>query len=149
TTTPADRDARSSNAEARSRDRACSATSWPSSMSARAAARPRPSVLPVTKMRATTDAARLSSHPQRGVQRIEQGGIAERLEEALHSALGEQPRPDGLVTVAGDEHDRNRVPPTYQFLLKLGSRHPGHRNVEDQTFSLRHELRGKERIGRR
>src|SRR3954471_6046787 len=48
---PADRAARSPNAEARSRDRACSTTSWPSLMRVPAAARPRPSVLPVTKMR--------------------------------------------------------------------------------------------------
>jgi hypothetical protein len=46
-------EARSSSAAARSRDRACRTTSCPSSMSARAAARPRPSVLPVMKTRAT------------------------------------------------------------------------------------------------
>src|SRR4051794_5764097 len=52
TTTPAERGARSATAEARSDDRACRTTRWPSSSSDWAAARPRPSVLPVIKMHA-------------------------------------------------------------------------------------------------
>src|SRR5262245_42283809 len=34
-------------------------------------------------------AAMVSPHAQRGVQRIQQGGISKRLEQALHCALGE------------------------------------------------------------
>src|SRR5262245_27764292 len=93
--------------------------------------------------------ATVSPHAQRGVQRIEQGCIAERLEQALHCAMGEQPWSDGPVIIGGDEHDRDCLLPTDQFLLKRGSRHPGHRDVEDQTSSPGHELRREKRVGRR
>src|SRR5262249_61575619 len=48
---PSDFLANSARAAARSRERVCKTTSWPSSMRARAAAKPSPSVLPVMKTR--------------------------------------------------------------------------------------------------
>ena len=45
--------------------------------------------------------------------------------------LREQARTDSVVTVRGDEHNRNRLPPACQFLLQVGSRHADHRDVEN------------------
>src|SRR4026209_830301 len=54
-TTPAERGATSVRAESRCDERACRTTSWPSVMSVRAAASPRPSVEPVMKRRLISD----------------------------------------------------------------------------------------------
>src|SRR4029077_493932 len=65
-----------------------------------------------------------------GIERREQLGIAERLEQTLDGALFEQPRTDNLASVGGDEDDRNLLPTPRQLPLKIGSGHARHGDVE-------------------
>src|SRR6266478_276848 len=81
--------------------------------------------------------------------------LAERFEQALHGALFEHSRADSLISVSGDEDDRNLLPAKLQFPLEIVSRHARHGDVQDQTISLgdvirREELfRRRERMGRK
>jgi hypothetical protein len=63
------------------------------------------------------------------VERVEQGSLAEGLEQTFHGAGLEQARPDTGVFVGGDEYDRYLLPPPPEFSLKIGSRHPRHGRV--------------------
>src|SRR5512134_2805718 len=87
-------------------------------------------------------------HPKRGVERVVQRRLAERLEQALHCALREQTRTDRLVSVGGDEHNRDVPLAADQFLLQFGARHARHRDVEEQTARLADEIGREERFGR-
>ena len=60
----------------------------------------------------------------------------------------EQARTDGLVSVSGDEDDRNLLPATLQFPLEIGSGHARHGDVEDQTSGLA-DVIGREELFRR
>src|ERR1700682_2747998 len=82
-------------------------------------------------------------------KRLEQRIVAERLEQALRSSQRYEARTDTGVTVRGDEHNRNRLPPACQFLLQVGSRHAGQCDVENEAVGLADELRREERLGRR
>src|SRR5258708_35626831 len=82
--------------------------------------------------------------PKRVGERLEQRVVAERLEQALRGPLRQQARTDSFVTVRGDEHNRNRLPPPCQYLLQIGSRHGWHGDVEDQATGLTDELRREE-----
>ncbi len=63
-------------------------------------------------------------------------------------ALRQQPRTDGPVSIGGDEDNRDLLPPTDQFLLKIGARHAGHRDVENQAARFADDLGGEERFRR-
>src|SRR6266566_178204 len=90
-----------------------------------------------------------------GVERLNQSPLAERLEQTPHGALFEHSRADGLISVSGDEDDRNLFPAKFQFSLEIRSCHARHGDVQDQTPSLvdvirREELfRRRERMGRK
>src|SRR6266566_2786494 len=86
---------------------------------------------------------------KRGPDRIQQGRLAERLEQALDGPAREQTRTVGPISVGGDEHNWNRLLPTCQFLFKIGARHPGHCDVEEQTACLADGVRREERFGGR
>ena len=83
---------------------------------------------------------------KRGLDRIQQGRLAERLGQARYGPAREQSRTDGAVPEGGDEHNWNLLPPTCQFLLKLGARHPGHRDVEEQTACFADGIRSEKRF---
>jgi len=57
-------------------------------------------------------------------------------------------RARSLISLSGDEDDWNLLPTTLQFLLKAGSGHSGHSNVEDQTSGLADAI-GREKLFRR
>src|SRR2546423_2478670 len=67
-----------------------------------------------------------SVHPECGIYRVKQSRIAERLEKALRRTLFEHSRADSLISLSGDEDDRNLLPANHQFLLKVRSTHPRH-----------------------
>ena len=50
--------------------------------------------------------------PDGGVERVEQGRVAERLEQARYGPMRKQVRTDGPVSVGGDEDNRDLLPPT-------------------------------------
>lgn len=83
------------------------------------------------------------------MQRLKQSGIAKGLEQARHGALLEHSRAQILVSVRGDEDDRNLVPPTLQFVLKVGPGHTWHGDIEDEAFGLVEAIGGKELFRRR
>jgi hypothetical protein len=56
-----------------------------------------------------------SPHPQSSGERLEQRIVAERLEQALCGPLRQEARTDSVVTVRGDEYNRNRLPPADQL----------------------------------
>src|SRR5438309_11494249 len=91
---------------------------------------------------------RMITSSQRFGERLEQRIVAERFEQALCGPQRQQAWTDSWVTVRGDEHNRNRLPAAYQFLLQVGSGHANHRDVENEAVGLTHELRREERLGR-
>lgn len=73
-----------------------------------------------------------ATHSKRGIECLKQGRIAEGLGQALHRTLFfKRSRADSLVSVPGDEDDRNLLPAKPQFPLKVGPRHPRHNHIED------------------
>src|SRR5262249_50694646 len=105
--------------------------------------RPSHSIVPEPDTCCLSNVTKVTSS-KRSVQRIEQRGIAERLEQALYGALGKQAQSYALVRVAGDEDDRNVPSATGQFSLQIQARHSGHDDVENQAASLIDEVGGKE-----
>src|ERR1700704_6549268 len=89
---------------------------------------------------------RMMTSSQSFGERLEQCIVAERLEQALCGPQRQQARTDRCVTVRGDEHNRNRLPAARQFLLKIGSRHADHRDIENEAVGLTDELRREERL---
>src|SRR4051794_4903610 len=87
-------------------------------------------------------------HLQGGVERVEQGGLAEWLEQAFVGSVCEEPWTIRRIGVGGNEDNGNLLAPADQFLLQLGSRHPRHRDVEEETTRLTHETRGEKRFSR-
>src|SRR5918994_253388 len=87
-------------------------------------------------------------YPKRGIERVEQGCLAERLEQALYGPTGEEARTDGPISVGGDEDRWNHLAPMHQFPVKIGARHARHCDVEQQAVRLADNLRGEERFGR-
>ncbi len=88
------------------------------------------------------------THSKRDIERLQQSRVAEWLEQALHRTLFEHSRAYSLISLSGDEDDWNLLPTTLQFLLKAGSGHSRHGNVEDQTSGLAHAI-GREELFRR
>src|SRR6185369_12215040 len=89
------------------------------------------------------------SHPKCGVESVEQGRFAQRLEQALDGPCREQARADRLIVSRCDEHNRDDLPATDQFLLQFGARHAAHRDVEQQAVGLAENIGREERFGRR
>src|SRR3981189_1073598 len=77
-----------------------------------------------------------SAHSKCGIERLTQSCVAEWLEQAFHGALFEQAWTDGLVSVSGDEDNRNLLPAKRQFPWEIASGHARHGDVEDQTSGL-------------
>src|SRR5712671_4369192 len=82
------------------------------------------------------------------IERLKQSRVAEWLEQALHRTLFEHSRAHSFISMSGDEDDWNLLPTKLQFLLKAGSGHSGHGNVEDQTSGLAYAI-GREKLFRR
>src|ERR1700730_7309475 len=92
--------------------------------------------------------AHRSGHSKSGIEGLTQSRIAEWLEQALHGTLLEQFWTDGLISVSGDENDRNLLPAKLQFPLEIGSAHARHGDVEDQTSGPADAI-GREELFRR
>src|ERR1700676_2720023 len=88
------------------------------------------------------------THSKCDIERLKQSCVAEWLEQALHRTLFEQSRAHSVISLSGDEDDWNVLPTKLQFLLKAGSGHSGHGNVEDQTTGLVDAI-GREELFRR
>ena len=65
------------------------------------------------------------------IERLEQGAIAERLEQAFDCTLLEHSRPHRPVSLTGDEDDGNSLLPAFQFLLEIGAAHARHGDVQN------------------
>src|SRR6202171_1678414 len=89
-----------------------------------------------------------SAHSKSGIERLTQSRVAEWLEQALHGTLFEQAWTDGLISVSGDEDNRNLFPAKRQFPLEIGSGHARHGDVEDQTSGPADAI-GREELFRR
>src|SRR4029077_3879377 len=88
------------------------------------------------------------NHSKCEIERLKQSRVAEWLVQALHCTLFEHSRAHSLISLSGDEDDWNLLSTTLQFLLKAGSGHSGHGNVEDQTSGLADAI-GREELLRR
>src|SRR5581483_724044 len=91
----------------------------------------------------------VSAVRQRELDRVEQRGLAERLQEAIDHSCVEQAGTQVFAAVGGDEYDRDRLSPAHQFLMQGGSGHRGHRDVEDQAIGLVDESGSEELLRRR
>src|SRR5438105_701903 len=88
------------------------------------------------------------THSKCDIERLQQSRVTEWLEQALHRTLFEHSRAHNLISLSGDEDDWNLLPTKLQFLLKAGSGHSGHGNVEDQTAGLADAI-GREQLFQR
>src|SRR6266581_2713956 len=68
-----------------------------------------------------------SGYSECGIERPEQGRLAELFVQALRGPPREHERADRLIPGRGNEYDRNLLPATRQFLLQIVSGHPWHR----------------------
>ena len=82
------------------------------------------------------------------IERIEQGTIAERLEQALNGTLFDHSLPHGRVTLSGDVDDRDFFLAAAQFLLEFRPGHLRHGDIENQTSSM-FNMTGREELNRR
>src|SRR5580700_10064669 len=80
-----------------------------------------------------------------GVDRITKGRIAEWLKQALHCIPPKEMWTCSFIRLGGDENDWSFHPTSLQFVLQVGTRHPRHRNIEDQTLGLAHAI-GREKL---
>jgi hypothetical protein len=83
-----------------------------------------------------------------GVYRIPQGRVSEWLQQTFRRTLFEQPCAKCLVSLSGDEDDRNFMPANLQFLLKVRSRHVRNGYIENQAAGLFDAI-GREELFRR
>src|SRR4051812_13281305 len=91
-----------------------------------------------------------SSCPGQGfLHRVEQSGLAERLDQARNrTAL--QGTAEGLVVgMCGDEDDGNVIVEAHQLTLKIWSRHSWHRNIENDAIDGVNHAGVKKRLRRR
>src|SRR5580704_3661141 len=82
------------------------------------------------------------------MERPQQIGIAEGLEQAFYSTLRDQSWADGVIYIGSDEDDRNLLAATPQFQLEIGTAHAWHSDVEDQTFGFVEVIRREKLFGR-
>ncbi len=76
--------------------------------------------------------------------RLQQRRLTERLREDVDGAALDHARTNRLITLSGDEHDRNVEPAAAQLVLEVGSAHAGHRDVEDEAAGPCHGVGGEE-----
>src|SRR5712691_7842628 len=81
-----------------------------------------------------------SAPSKRGIDRFQQGRLAEWLEQALDGTRFEHAGTDGLVSVSGNEDNRNLLPAKRELPLQIGPCHPRHGDVEDQTAGLADDI---------
>ena len=82
------------------------------------------------------------------MERLHQVRFAEGLRQALYSSLVEQARPDRLISLRGDEDDRDLSLAYRQFMLELWSGHTWHRNIKDQATGAV-DITGRKELFRR
>src|SRR4029453_10498106 len=86
-------------------------------------------------------------HPKRSIECVEESRIAERLEQALYGSICKYAGSQCFVSAGGYKDDRYFLSTSCQLPLKVRTRHPGHRDVEDQTSGLPDNIRCEERFG--
>jgi hypothetical protein len=74
-----------------------------------------------------------SSHSDSGLDGIEQGIVAERLEQTRYRSGLQEARLEGPVPLRGDEYDGDALAPAYEFLLQLRAAHTRQPDIEDQA----------------
>jgi len=90
----------------------------------------------------------MSVRSKRDIERLKQVRVAERLEQTRHGTLFERSQTDGLVSLSGNEDDRNLLPGKLQFSLEIRSGHAWHGDVENQAPRLI-DVVGREKCFRR
>src|SRR5579864_8852695 len=83
------------------------------------------------------------------VKRLEKSRVAEWLENAFHGAVFNQPLANDHISVSRNEDDRDRLSPSYQFLLKIRPGHSRHSNIKEQAPGLVDAIRREEFFRRR
>ena len=83
------------------------------------------------------------------INRIEQSRVAEWLEQAFARTLFDQPLANEHICISRNEDDRNRLSPSYQFLLKIRPGHSRHSHVKEQASGLADAIRREELFRRR
>jgi hypothetical protein len=78
---------------------------------------------------------------------LDQGGLAEWLEQALNGTVLQQARADGLIAVSRDEDNWNLRSTTLKLPLQFGATHARHGDVEDQAWGLTQAVRREELLG--
>src|SRR5262245_42930985 len=81
---------------------------------------------------------------QRAGDGVQQRRLAEWLAKARHGPRFERAGTDGLVSVGGDEDNRDRLPAQRELPLEVEPRHAGHGDVEDQAAGLADNVRREE-----
>ena len=71
---------------------------------------------------------------KRGLERLQQGSVAKRLEKTCHDILSVST--SGLIPLTRNEDDRNIVPASSQFPMQFGAGHAPHADVDDQTVAV-------------
>src|SRR5437879_333279 len=82
------------------------------------------------------------------VERLAQGRIAERLEQACHGTLFHEAWKFRFIRMRRDKDDRDFMPPLHQLALEIGPAHTRHGDVEDQTARVADATGGEEFLRR-
>jgi len=82
------------------------------------------------------------------INRIEQSRVAEWLEQAFARTLSDQPLAYQNIWISRNVDDRDRLSPSYKFLLKIRSGHSWHGHVKEQASGLPNAIRREELFGR-
>src|ERR1700679_176003 len=82
------------------------------------------------------------------MERSQQIGIAEGLEQAFYSTLRDQSWADRVIFIGSDEDDRKLPAAALQFQLQLGAGHTWHSDVQDQAFAPVNGIRREKLFGR-
>src|ERR1700722_12611705 len=90
-----------------------------------------------------------SAHSKCGSECLTQSRVAERLEQAIYSALFQQACTDALIGLSGYKDNWDFLPASHQFLLQIGSCHAWHDDIENQTPGLPDAIGREELFGRR
>src|ERR1700752_1778356 len=86
-------------------------------------------------------------HPKGSIEGVQEVLFAEWFEETLDRSRRQQLGSHGVVAARGDEDDRDVLATCPQCPLKVWARHSWHRDVEDETTRLTHDIRGEKRFG--
>jgi hypothetical protein len=78
-----------------------------------------------------------------------QGGVTERLQEALDRTALAQAGPQVLVAMGGDEDDRDPMIATIQLALEIEPGHSRHRYIDNQATRQPKMVRGEKLLCRR